>query len=96
MRRRGADNLQLAAPGRWKLQHSTDRASATCIDHTLILGRAQAWKLTSAGFRIPSISTSTHCRFQEKEMAADGTETRGAAITDGQYAGMAGTWKDTL
>lgn len=66
------------------------------IDHTLILGKTQAWRLSSANASHPfHIHVNPFQVISVRKKGADGKPT-GDDITDGQYAGMIGTWKDTL
>ncbi len=68
----------------------------TRIDHTLVLGKAQAWRLTSANASHPfHIHVNPFQIVSVRKKGADGQPT-GPEIGDGQYAGMLGTWKDTI
>jgi L-ascorbate oxidase len=66
------------------------------IDQTLILGKAQTWRLSSALASHPfHIHVNPFQVVSVRKKGADGKPT-GPEISDGQYAGMLGTWKDTL
>jgi L-ascorbate oxidase len=67
------------------------------IDQTLILGKAQAWSLSSA---VASHPFHIHVNpFQIVSVRKKDPTTKqpiGPELTDGQYTGMLGTWKDTI
>ena len=66
------------------------------IDQTLVLGTAQAWKLSSLVASHPfHIHVNPFEIVSVRKKGPDG-EPIGPEITDGQYAGMLGTWKDTI
>ena len=66
------------------------------IDQTLILGKAQAWRISSAAASHPfHIHVNPFQIVSVRKKGADGQPT-GPEITDGQYTGMLGTWKDTI
>ncbi len=66
------------------------------IDHTLILGKAQAWRLSSASASHPfHIHVNPFQIVSVRKKGPDGQAT-GPEISDGQYTGMLGTWKDTI
>jgi len=66
------------------------------IDQTLILGKAQAWQLSAKGSSHPfHIHVNPFQITSIRARGSDGQPT-GPEISDGQYAGMLGTWKDTL
>ena len=66
------------------------------IDQTLILGKTQAWRLTAVGASHPfHIHVNPFQIVSVRKKGDDGKPT-GPEITDGQYTGMLGTWKDTL
>jgi FtsP/CotA-like multicopper oxidase with cupredoxin domain len=66
------------------------------VDQRLILGRAQAWRLSaSVGSHPFHIHVNPFQITSIKKKGADG-QPSGPDITDGQYAGMLGTWKDTI
>jgi L-ascorbate oxidase len=66
------------------------------MDQTLILHKAQAWRLTSSGGSHPfHIHVNPFQIKSVRRKGADGQPT-GPEITDGQYAGMLNTWKDTI
>lgn len=68
----------------------------TRVDQTLILGRAQAWRLSaSVGSHPFHIHVNPFQIVSIRKKGLDGQPT-GPEITDGQYAGMRGTWKDTV
>ncbi len=66
------------------------------IDQTLVLGTAQAWQLSSLVASHPfHIHVNPFEIVSVRKKGPDGQPT-GPEITDGQYAGMLGTWKDTI
>ncbi|MDZ4811407.1 MAG: multicopper oxidase domain-containing protein [Pseudomonadota bacterium] len=66
------------------------------MDQTLILHKAQAWRLTaSTGSHPHHIHVNPFQIVSIRKKGADGKPT-GPEITDGQYAGMLNTWKDTI
>lgn len=66
------------------------------MDQTLILHKAQAWNLSSSGGSHPfHIHVNPFQIISVRKKGADGKPT-GPEITDGQYAGMLNTWKDTI
>jgi len=66
------------------------------IDQTLILGKAQAWRLSSKAASHPfHIHVNPFQIVSVRRKGADGQPV-GPEIVDGQYAGMLGTWKDTI
>ncbi len=66
------------------------------MDHTLILHKAQAWRLSSSGGSHPfHIHVNPFQIISVRKKGEDGQPT-GPELTDGQYAGMLNTWKDTI
>lgn len=66
------------------------------IDQTLLLHKAQAWSLSSARASHPfHIHVNPFQIVSVHKKGPDGNAI-GPAITDGQYTGMTGTWKDTV
>lgn len=66
------------------------------MDHTLILHKAQAWRLTaSTGSHPHHIHVNPFQIVSIRKKGPDGQPT-GPELTDGQYAGMLNTWKDTI
>lgn len=63
----------------------------TVVDHTLILGTAQQWILKSDFVNHPF-----HIHVNPFQVVSIINKTTGQEWTDGIYAGMKGTWKDTL
>jgi FtsP/CotA-like multicopper oxidase with cupredoxin domain len=66
------------------------------VDQTLLLGKAQAWRLSSALASHPfHIHVNPFQIVSVRKKGPDGHAT-GPELSDGQYAGMLGTWKDTI
>jgi L-ascorbate oxidase len=66
------------------------------IDQTLLLGKTQAWRLSSANASHPfHIHVNPFQIVSVRKKGPDG-QPIGPEITDGQYTGMLGTWKDTI
>lgn len=66
------------------------------MDHTLILHKAQAWRLTaSTGSHPHHIHVNPFQIISVRKKGADGKPT-GPELTEGQYAGMLNAWKDTI
>lgn len=61
------------------------------VDHTLVLGTAQQWILKSDFVNHPF-----HIHVNPFQVVSIINKTTGQEWTDGIYAGMKGTWKDTL
>lgn len=61
------------------------------VNQTLILGTAQQWVLTSLNVNHPF-----HIHVNPFQIVSIVDKTTGKEVNDGIYAGMKGTWKDTL
>lgn len=65
------------------------------VDEKLVLGSAQEWKLSSLSVAHPyHIHVNPFEVVSIREKLADGSE--GQEVTTGIYAGMKGTWRDTI
>lgn len=66
------------------------------MSHTLILHKAQAWRLSSSGGSHPfHIHVNPFQIVSIRKKGPDGQPT-GPELVDGQYLGMLNTWKDTI